>query len=103
MSGLKISFAFFYPVAENGFYGFFVLFTFLISFFFIITFRSFGVSGSDFMELSDANRTSFKWELFLVPLKLSLAIMLPTLDRKMFSDIYQEIVKYKGNKGTIIN
>ena len=55
------------------------------------------------MELSDANRTSFKWELFLVPLKLSLAIMLPTLDRKMFSDIYQEIVKHKGNKGTIIN
>ena len=61
------------------------------------------MSGSDFMELSDANRTSFKWELFLVPLKLSLAIMLPTLDRKMFSDIYQEIVKHKGNKGTIIN
>ncbi|XP_023321096.1 meiosis-specific with OB domain-containing protein isoform X2 [Eurytemora carolleeae] len=45
-------------------------------------YRSFGVSGSDFMELSDANRTSFKWELFLVPLKLSLAIILPTLDRR---------------------
>lgn len=102
MSGLKISFDFFYPAAENGFYGFLFCLRFLFRFF-IITFRSFGVSGSDFMELSDANRTSFKWELFLVPLKLSLAIMLPTLDRKMFSDIYQEIVKYKGNKGTIIN
>jgi len=44
--------------------------------------RAFGVNAQEFTELSDVGRTSFKWTLFLVPLKVCLGILLPSQDRR---------------------
>jgi len=44
--------------------------------------KMYGVKANDFVELSGASKTSFKWDLFLSPMKLLLGIMLPTLERR---------------------
>ena len=48
--------------------------------------------AAEFARLSDQTKTAFKWQFFLRPMKITLALMLPTSDSRTFTGMVVEAV-----------